>query len=326
MNKTETYKKALTWLHNNIVDDGGGVVVFNTKRVLYPEVTGYFIPSLINAGENNLAISFAKKLCKIQKDDGSWYDPDGKYPFIFDTGQILKGLIAVREVLPEVNSHIIHGIEWIFSNMNEEGRLVQPNTDIWGKDDYHCNDLIHIYALSPIIEAAEIYNKLEYKIKVNKILDYYINNYYSRIVNYSLFSHFYAYVIEGLIDCGRIDIAKEAMEHFEKYRQPNGAVYAYKDVKWVCSTALFQFAIIWYKLNQKEKADLTYKYACSLQNESGGWYGSYGKSDFAYELSRVTGKLRITKKMYARNVEISWAVKFYLDATFYKEKSEQKIL
>lgn len=319
----ETYKKALNWLYNNIVDNNGGVVVFNTKRVLYPEVTGYFIPSLLNAGEKDLAISFAKKLCQIQKSDGSWYDPDDKFPFVFDGGQILKGLIAVRDLLPEVDLHIIQGIEWILSNMDEEGRLIQPNTDIWGKDDYHCNDLIHIYALSPILKASELYDKPDYKKKANKILDYYINNFYSRIVNYSLFSHFYAYVIEGLIDCGRVEIAKEAMKNFEKYRQPNGAVCAYNDVKWVCSTALFQFAIIWYKLNEKDKADLTYEYACSLQNESGGWYGSYGKSDFAYELSRITGKLGLSRKMYARNVEISWAVKFFLDASFYKERSEQ---
>lgn len=313
----KTYEKAIQWIHNNSVENNGGIIITTASKELYPEVTGYYIPSLLRAGEKDLAISYAKHLCEIQKPDGSWYGPGDKNPFVFDSGQILKGLMAIRQYLPETDKHIIKGIDWIFSNLQDDGALTQPNKDIWGHQDDYCNELIHIYCMSPIIEAAKVFNRPDYAEKANKVLDYYCNNYRDRIVNFSLFSHFYAYVVEGLIDCGRVDIAKEAMKNFEKYRKKDGALCAWNNVNWVCSTAMFQFAIIWYKLGENEKADKTYKYACSLQNPTGGWYGSYLHSPL--DLLDVAFK----RRMYIRKHEISWAVKFYLDATELKKISEK---
>lgn len=314
-----TYKKTLNWIHNNTVNDEG-MIVTTGKKVIYPEVTGYYIPSLLNVGEIELAKKFAKKMCEIQKVDGSWYDSDDKNPFIFDTCQILKGLVAIRTIMPEVEKHIVNGIDWVFSNLKEDGHLVQPNRDVWGNDDTHCNDLIHIYCMSPIIEIGKALDRPDYVKKANIILDYYINKYWDRIVNYTLFSHFYAYVIEGLIDCGRVEIAKEAMKNFEKYRKDNGKICAYNDVDWVCSTATFQFAIIWYKLGDYEKANKSYDYMCSLQNPTGGWYGCYTKSKLSEIAWRIKKKLGLTNRMlYIRQYEISWANKFYLDATYYKK-------
>ena len=312
----EVFDGAIKWIHNNNVD-GNGIVVTSKKRIIYPEVTGYYIPSLLYAGEEELAKSFAKYLCSTQKPDGSWYDADNKNPFIFDGGQILKGLVAIRDLMPEVDDHIIKGIDWILSNMNDEGRLVQPNTDVWGTNDSHVNDLIHLYAISPILEAAKIFNRPDYTEKINTVIDYYTSHNRERIVNYTLFSHFYAYVIEGLIDCGRPELSIIAMKNLEKYRLENGAVTAYNNVDWYCSTALFQYAIIWYKLGDKEKADKTFEFACSLQNPTGGWYGSYAPNTISYV------KARLSRNMYIHDEEISWAVKFYLDAKKYKEMSEK---
>lgn len=307
--------RARQWIYNNTVDDNGGIVVTHKQRVTYPEVTGYFIPSLLKIGETDLAISFAKHLCKIQKSNGAWHDPSDRFPFVFDGGQILKGLVAIREFIPEVDENIIKGIDWIFSNMKETGELNQPKNDLWGDRDDYCNELIHIYCMSPIIEAGKLLNRQDYIEKANKVLDYYIAKYRDRIVHFTLFSHFYAYVIEGLIDCGRVDIAKEAMKNFEKYRRKDGSVYAWNNAGWTCSTATFQFAIIWYKLGEKEKAAKTYEYACSLQNKTGGWYGSYIHSPLDYI------DIALKRRLYENKQEISWAVKFFIDATILMEDS-----
>lgn len=301
--------KARKWIFNNSLYNNGGIVVTHRQRVIYPEVTGYFIPSLLKIGEKDLAISYAKHMCEIQKQNGAWYDPSDRFPFVFDGGQILKGLVAIREYLPEVDAHIIKGIDWIFSNMKESGELNQPKNDLWGDRDDYCNELIHIYCMSPIIEAGKILNRPDYVEKANKVLDYYISNFRDRIVNFTLFSHFYAYVIEGLIDCGRIEIAREAMKNFEKYRRNDGSVYAWNNAGWTCSTATFQFAIIWYKLGEIEKANKTYEYACSLQNKTGGWYGSYIHSPRDYF------DIAFKRRLYEDKEEISWAVKFFIDAT-----------
>lgn len=318
-----TCEKALQWIYSNTVCDDGGIILSSKRRVLYPEVTGYFIPTLIRSGEKELATSFAKKLCELQKKDGSWYDAYDTAPYIFDSGQILKGLLAIREILPTVDDHIIQGTEWILSNMDKNGRLVQPIQDAWGSDDSFCNDLIHLYVLSPIFEAARVFNRPDFSDKANRILDYYTEHFSDQILNFSLFSHFYAYVMEALVDCGKNDLAEKAMKNMERYVKPNGGVKGYPNVNWVCSTAMFQFAITWYKLGNKMMADKVFKYASSLQNTSGGWFGSYDIKPFDVRKNTALSRLGLTKDraLYLPDEEISWAVKFYLDALYYKKMS-----
>ena len=132
-NKTRHFFKALDWIKANTVD-GKGIAVTSKKQVVYPEVTGYYIPSLLQWGERDLALSYARHLCSIQKEDGSWYDSADKAPYVFDSAQILKGLIAVRELLPEVDAHIVRGCDWILSNMQPDGRLVTPSKDAWASE------------------------------------------------------------------------------------------------------------------------------------------------------------------------------------------------
>ena len=90
----EIYRKAIGWIGNNSIN-GESIICNTDKRKGYPEVTGYYIPTLLKWGYRELAISYAKWLCKIQKPDGSWYDTDNREPYVFDSAQILKGLIGI---------------------------------------------------------------------------------------------------------------------------------------------------------------------------------------------------------------------------------------
>ena len=138
-----------------------------------------------------------------------------------------------------------------------------------------------------------------------------------RIKNFSLLSHFYAYVMEGLFDLGEIDLCRESMERLEKYRNSKNGIPGLNDVPWVCSTGMFQLAIVWYKLGELEKGNSLFYYALSLQNESGGWYGSYPAPGFMAKF--YMGR---KKPYYFPDAEISWAVKYFLDALALKEKLE----
>lgn len=126
----------------------------------------------------------------------------------------MKGLIAVREIYDsreKIDEAIIKGIDWILGCMTDEGRLVTPDTACWGSDDNTCSELIHMYCLSPIVDAGRIFGRTDYIEKAEKILKYYKDNYYDKIMNFSLLSHFYAYVMEALIDMGETGMAVEAM-------------------------------------------------------------------------------------------------------------------
>ncbi len=315
-NRVKHFRRAMKWISVNNID-GKGIIVTSRERVIYPEVTGYYIPSLLQWGERDLAFSFAKYLCSIQKTDGSWYDSTDEAPYVFDSAQILKGLIAIRSIMPTVDEAIIKGCDWILSNMQEDGRLTTPCKDAWGDNEDFCSELIHIYCLSPIREAGKIFNKPEYLEAVNKVLSYYKKKKIERIKNFSLLSHFYAYVMEGLYDLGEYDLCREAMMNLEKYRNINRGIPGLKNVPWICSTGLFQLAIVWYKLGDIDKGNSLFYYALSLQNRSGGWYGSYSGPTLFDKLH-----IRRNKPYYFPKAEISWAVKYFLDALALKEKLE----
>lgn len=299
------YKKAIKWLKENTVINEG--IINNTKlKKSYPEVTGYYIPTLIKWGYKDLAIQYAKYLCSIQKEHGSWYDTDDKSPYVFDSAQILKGLIAIRDIYPNVDENIQKGCDWILSNMQPSGRLTTPDMTAWGSDRT-CSELIHIYCLSPLKEAGIMLNRKDYIEKADKIWNYYKTNHYDEIMNFNLLSHFYAYLMEALLDIGEVEMAKEAMAKIEKIQTKDGYIPAYNDVNWVCSTGLFQLALVWFRLGEFSCGEKAFEYACKLQNESGGWFGSYIVKENCGETND-----------YFPNAEISWAVKYFLDALYYQ--------
>lgn len=293
------YKNARRWILANTVENKGirPTVDMEGKlnNIAYPEVSGYYIPSLLKFGFRDLAKQYASWLLSIQHKNGAWHDYLDKAPYVFDTGQIIKGLIAIYPIMPEVKGAIIKACDYIISQIQDDGRLPTPSDDFWPKNI--CTELIHLYCLSALVDAGELFDRPEYKTAAHKVLEYYKKNNLEQILDFHTLSHFYAYMIEALVDLGEIELAKTAMDKIAKIQKKNGFIPAYKNVNWTCSTGLFQFAVIWYKLGEKTKADLTFDYACSLQTKNGGWLGSYGKN-----------------ANYAQFKEISWAVKYFLDA------------
>ena len=310
------YNKANEWIKRNTLDEGS--IICNTGlRKGYPEVTGYYIPTLIRWGYRELAIKYANWLLSIQKEDGSWYDTQNKSPYVFDSAQVLKGLIAVRKVLKNttrIDHAITRGCDWILSRINMDGRLITPSTEYWGKDENICSEIVHLYCLSPIKMAGEIFERRDYIKTTEKSFDYYRKNYYGKIMNFSLLSHFYAYLMEALLDLGYVKMCREAMEKIAIKQKSSGAVPAYNNVDWVCSTGIFQLSIVWFRLGEIDRGNRAFEYACKLQNESGGWFGSYLSEDNADE-----------ENTYFPSVEISWANKYFLDALYFKSKAEMNM-
>lgn len=303
------FQKASEWIEKHTVS-GKGIINNTELNLAYPEVTGYFIPSLLKWGFRDLALSYGKWLCSIQNEDGSWNDTEGKSPYIFDTAQILKGLLAVRNMLPEAEECIRKGCRWILGQANEEGKLFTPSTEAWGS--CQCSDLIHLYCLSPLMDAG-------YEKEARHIANYYLENRMDEIMEFGLLSHFYGYVMEALWDIGQKELADKGMKRIAAIQRENGMVPAYRDVNWVCSTGLMQFALVWYKLGDLEHGNRAFYYSMSLQNESGGWFGSYPTSE------SPKGTDRKEYPDYFSNQEISWAVKYFLDALYYKCKGEFEV-
>jgi len=94
---------------------------------LFPEVTGYLIPTLLQYGEVEMAKRAAEYLASVQNLDGSWCGMDGDVRhFVFDTSACIEGLRAIggydqrvnmaiawikSQVMPDTPHHIrVHGL------------------------------------------------------------------------------------------------------------------------------------------------------------------------------------------------------------------------
>jgi hypothetical protein len=84
-NMIKHYESAIAWVKKNSLPEQG-VAYSNVRRVPYLEVTGYLIPTLLDAGENVVALQYADFLSWIQHPDGAFTGIDGK-KYIFDTAQ-----------------------------------------------------------------------------------------------------------------------------------------------------------------------------------------------------------------------------------------------
>ncbi|MFP4380624.1 MAG: glycosyltransferase [Candidatus Sumerlaeia bacterium] len=305
-------RRALKWLHYHSLEQGGIVHSPQAPRV-YPEVTGYCIPTLLEAGENSLALQYGQRLLELQNSDGSWNGFDCEEAYTFDVGQILKGLMTIylkRDNLPGKLDDAIYvkalhrGCNWLMSQIAPDGRITTPDKhalDIPGRGEVP--EAFYLYTLRPLIDAARDFSKPEYEDAARRAIAFYKQD--ENLGSFNTLSHFHAYIVEALIDLEETDLARRAMEKIAEFQNAAGAVPAWPDAQWVCSTGLAQYALCWLKLGEAERAHQAYLWLCSRQNLSGGFYGSYGKD-----------------AEYFPKSEISWAVKYFLDVFYFLRRDE----
>ncbi len=299
--KKPSYERALAWCRANMVP-WQGIIVHTQQPVPYPEVTGYFVPTLYRWGETELARTCTRWLMSIQLPDGGFPAPDG-VPYTFDTGQIMRGLCAALSDVHGAEAALRRACDWTLTQVDPgTGQLKTPSTELWTDI---ANDLIHTYVLPPLRQAAQLLGVKEYEDAVRFVLAYYKRQ--PGLVPFNRLSHFHAYAMEALTELGEMDLARQGMADVARVQRNDGSIPAYPDVDWVCSTGMAQYAIVWYELGDKARADRAIAYLEKIQNPSGGFFGSYGKG-----------------AKYIARAEISWGVKYFLDAWRLKLMSDGK--
>ncbi|MBN1850759.1 MAG: methyltransferase domain-containing protein [Deltaproteobacteria bacterium] len=293
-------EKAIKWIKTYTISNQG-VAVTSKRQISYPEVTGYLIPALLSVGEHDLARQYAEWLVSAQKQDGSFYGAGDHCGYAFDTGQVIKGWNAMLDRLPRLEMPLRKACDWIMETADATtGRLLVPRTNTsWSLGRRgEVSEGIHLYVLPALRDTGEILNEPKYTRFANRSLDYYLNN--SPLADFSqsnAMTHFFAYIQEALLELGCDDKALEGMVSVSEYQQPTGAIPAYSDVPWVCSTGMAQLALVWYRLGDSGRADSALSFLEKFQNPSGGFFGSYG-----------------VQAEYFPSEEISWAPKFIIDA------------
>ncbi len=300
------FSAGLAWIKNHQAPKGG-IVVHHKTRVATPEVTGYIIPTLYEAGEKDLAFKLARWEASIQQPSGSFGAPGIAVPYTFDTAQVIRGFLAVLDDLSELRKNLILACDYVESQITEEGKVLSPSYDAWRLwDGNMVTDYTNLYVLPPLLQAGQKLNDKRYVDAAVRGLNYFRRK--KDIVEFKdspiTFSHIFGYMMEALIELGEIDLAEEGLTQVLKVQREDGAIPAYRGVDWVCSTGMAQLAIALYKLGYRERADMAMIYLEKIQNKSGGFYGSYGEG-----------------AKYFAGEEISWAVKFFLDAYVLRKRA-----
>ena len=285
-----SFERAMGWFRQHLVADQG-IIVHTRELVPYPEVTGYFVPTLYNWGERDLARRCTRWLLSVQMSNGAFPAPDGT-PYTFDTGQVMRGLCAALDDMNDIEAPLRRACDWVVEQVAPDGRLTTPSTELWTGI---ANDLIHTYVLPPLVDAGRLLGVPHYGEAAQMVLSYYKKQ--ETLVPFNRLSHFHAYAMEALCELGEVDLARRGMADVERCQRRDGRIPAYPDVDWICSTGMAQYAVVWYMLGNRQPADRAIHYLEKIQNRSGGFYGSYGNG-----------------AKYIPGAEISWAVKYFLDA------------
>lgn len=299
LKKTPSHQRSLDWFRQNFVPDKG-IIVHTKNRVPYPEVTGYFVPTLYSWKERDLARVCTRWLLSIQLADGSFPAPDG-VPYTFDTGQVMRGLCAAMGDVTGAEEALKKSADWLLTQIDSDGRLNTPSTELWGDI---ANDMIHVYVIPPLKEAGQKLGNNEYVTAAEFILDFYKKQ--EELLPFNRLAHFHAYIMEALCELGETELAEKGMKEVESLQKKDGSIPAYPDVDWICSTAIAQYAVVWSRLGKIERANRAIRCMEKIQNKSGGFFGSYGKG-----------------AKYIPGAEISWAVKYFLDAYHLKLAREK---
>jgi malonyl-CoA O-methyltransferase len=281
--------RALAWIRGNECA-AGGIRVHSRHCAAYAEVTGYTIPTLLAYGEIELAARCARWLMGAQAEDGSYADPDHGQPYVFDTGQALRGLLAVIEGVPGAARTAERAAAYLCAKAKDEGRMgfdvPYPESDPLST---------HLYVLAPLLEAAEIFQQPRWREIAVNCFEHYIQR--TDAIQINTLTHDLGYELEALIELGRCELATPVLMELAAEQREDGSLRGAGGQTWVCTPGLAQIAVCWYKIGHTEPANRALRWLEQHQLQGGSFLGSYGSGAayFPYD-------------------DPAWAVKFYLDA------------
>ena len=174
-----------------------GIAVSSERVIPYPEVTGYFIPSLLAWNEVDRARKFGQMLITCQLESGAWTDPTGKVSCIFDVGQIVRGGLALAQ---HTDSHqwdtpLSRAVTWSTSFINDDGSIQSPDEEIW-QGSVPLGVLL--YALEPLRRAALYLEDNSAAERIDKCIAWFLKK--PDLTKFTHLSHFHAYIMEALFD------------------------------------------------------------------------------------------------------------------------------
>jgi Squalene-hopene cyclase C-terminal domain len=244
----------------------------------YPEVTGYIIPTMWDyrtlLGREDLgerAVRMADWELRIQHREGGWEggnEGDGEPPVVFNTGQVIRGLLRTYEETSEEKylDAAVRAADWIVSNQDADGS--------WTRSNYRqLRRVYDAYVSAPLARLASVTGEGSYSEAALRNCEFVLahqreNGWFELCDNSPHFNdrpstHTLCYTSDGLIEtgsildedtlvaagrrtalalAGRVDETGLLPGRFDEDWQPR--------VSWVCLTGAAQLGIILSRLGE----------------------------------------------------------------------------
>lgn len=338
----EHVKSALNWLiHAQESTPDGGVSAgffFQTGwQASFPETTGYIVPTMFDGyiftndeKYKRKAIEMSEWLVGIQLDNGAFQGgnlKDPAKPFVFNTGQILKGLVrAYMETgQDKFKNAAIRAGDFLVEVQNSDGA--------WKKFTYY--ETAHTYHTRvawPLLNLFQITGNPSYKEAAKKNLEWTITNqkengWFKNCSPEPLsnpFTHFIAYTTRGLLECGilfgnqhYVDAASRTADALLERFETEGFLRGTFDENWrskdgyTCLTGDAQIAIIWLRIFQITRKNRYLDAAVQLTDFLKITQDTSSKDE------DIKGAIKGAYPMYGRYYSFAfpnWATKFFIDA------------
>jgi len=291
-------QKAINWVKKYRINNEG-IVTHHKSQTLTPEVTGYLITSLFNAGEKQFAYELGKWELSIQKSHGGFSAPGDTISYTFDTAQVIRGFLTLVDEYPEFKEPLLRACDYVEKNIADDGKVLSESYEQWRlQDGTSLSEYGNLYVLPPLLWAGEKFGIPRYVQAARRSMEYFRRK--DDLVEFKselgTLSHYFGYMMEALADLGEIELAKKGLGQARAIQSFTGRIPAYPGATWTCPTGTAQLAIAWIKVGDKEQAKKTFSCLKGQQNASGGFYGGMGKN-----------------VPYFPKQEISWAAKFFID-------------
>lgn len=310
----------------------------------YPETTGYIIPTFIQYAAVSKrpeylerAIRMANWEISVQREDGSFEGgPVGSTlgSFVFDTGQVLFGLIEAHRVTGNAKylKSAIKAADWLVINQDPEG--------MWRRYTYH--NIPHAYYTRVAWGLAELGNHIgspDYKDAAGRNVDWalsqqlrngWFNNAgFTDSGHKAPYTHTIAYTIEGVLETGVslgrqdcIDAATRAADALlgicagGRFRGRYDSTWSSRD-GYTCLTGNSQIAAIFLRLYEiggdnryLSAAREINQFSCRCQQTDGA----------PQTRGAISGSYPIWGG-YQRFTFPNWAAKFFADALLLERKT-----
>ncbi|MDF5712998.1 MAG: terpene cyclase/mutase family protein [Rhizonema sp. NSF051] len=334
----EHLEAAIQWLkraHDCSPDDGvsWGYSLKGGWRLSYRETSGYIADTFFDLAKYTededawqRAVTICRWLVRVQNDDGSISDPRyGSEGIVFDTGQVLQGLIrAYQETQdPDFLQAAEAAVAWLVRVADSTGRWTR-NTHLGIPHVYNSRVAWYVsklHTLKPNQEGERVARaNLDWALSQQR------SGWFEQCAfkpGSAPFTHNIAYAIRGLLEAGHvlneqkyidgaIAGAKAVMQHLGS----DGFIPGQIDVNgkpqgnYCCLTGNCQMAIIWLKLFQQtgeqayyQSAESSLRYVMSCQD--------IHTSDL-----NIRGGIKGSQPIWGKYTRLSypnWAAKFFID-------------